>query len=426
MAGIRAFSGLRYRDGIDLAAVTCPPYDVLSPAERSALQERSPYAAARLILPTGEGDLRYANAADLLEGWQRDGVLLADPTPSLYVTRTEFTEPGSPGSARSFRLGLVALLRLHEYADRVVLPHERTLTGPKEDRLKLLRATQANVESIMALVDDGDGALYAELERIAALPPVAVFDGDDHQRHSLYAVSDPATIERLTQLLAPKAVFIADGHHRYETSVAYAKETGTLGTDAPEAFLLATLSSFADPGLSVLPTHRMVRGTPAELRNAIFRHLEPDFDILENVDPKDLEGRLRVVIEGQPILGLAMPSGTLYQLTPRDFAGMMAGLPASVHPSLRGLEAVLLQYLILEPALGIPVAEVATTDRIAYTRDADYAIHQVRSGAFDMAFLLGHSAVTAVRDVALAGEVMPQKSTFFYPKLLSGLVMRGF
>jgi uncharacterized protein (DUF1015 family) len=426
MAEIRAFAGLRYRDDLDLSAVTCPPYDVLSPAEQTALQERSPYATARLILPTGDGDARYTNAADLFRTWIAEGMLRQDETPVLYVTRTEFSEPGTNGAVRRFRLGLVSLLRLYEYEDRVVLPHERTLTGPKADRLKLLRATGANFESIMGLVDDPDGSIYETLEDITRLGPIADFTGDDDQRHQLYAVRGPAMIALLTHLIARQPVFIADGHHRYETAVAFAKERGVLGTDAPEAFLLTTISTFSDPGLTVLPTHRLVRDTPPELRNLIFRHLEPMFDILENIDAADLEGRLRLSVENQPVFGLVMPSGTLYQLTLRDPAALADLLPADIHPSLQGLEVVILQHLVLDKALGIPPAEVATTNRLAYTRDMSEAIRRVHDGEFDLALLLGRPAVTAVRDVSLAGEVMPQKSTFFYPKLLSGLVMRPF
>lgn len=416
MAEIKAFSGLRYRDGIDLAAVTCPPYDVLSPTERTALQERSPYATARLILPTGDGDARYTNASSLLKDWIREGVIKADDPPTLYVTRTEFTEPGTEGSERSFRLGLVALVRLHEYEDRVILPHERTLSAPKEDRLKLLRATQANVESIMALVDDQQGALYAELAAATEQgPPLADFTGDDNQRHTLFAVSDPAAIHRIEAITAPEPVYIADGHHRYETSVAYAKELGVLGTDAPEAFILATISTFNDPGLIVLPTHRMVRGTPSALRVSLFQHLEKYFEITEGIEQADLEGRLRLKVTNQVVFGLTMPSGTLYRLTARNASTLYDSLPDTVHPALRTLEAVLLQYLILEPALGIPSAEIATTDRLGYTRDVSEAVRRVHVGEFDLALLLGRPDVTAVRDVSLAGEVMPQKSTFLIP-----------
>ena len=153
MAEIRPFAAIRYADGTDLAAVTCPPYDVLSPTERQALIERSPHATARLILPEGDGEAKYRTAADLWNSWLRDGVLREDVAPGFYVTRTEFTEPGSHGLRRS-RLGLACLLRLYDYADRQVLPHERTLSKPKEDRLNLLRASKANFESIMGLVED--------------------------------------------------------------------------------------------------------------------------------------------------------------------------------------------------------------------------------------------------------------------------------
>lgn len=425
MAEIRPFAALRYADGIDLAAVTCPPYDVLSPAERQALQDRSPYAAARVILPNGEGDSRYSNAAALLEDWEQTGKLKQDETPALYVTRTTFIEPGSAGGApKHNRLGLVCLMRLYPYADRVVLPHERTLSKPKEDRLKLLRATRGNVESIMTLVDDEQSEIYALLEKAASGTPLAQFDGDDDQTHTLYRIDD-ATAAELMEKIGDACIYIADGHHRYETSVAYAEETGTLGTDAPEAFLLTTLSSMADPGLCVLPTHRLVKDTPKDLLNTLFSKLEPIFDVRDTTR-EDLESRLRLTVANQPVFGLALPSGHFYQLTLRSDVNPDEVLPADIDPSLRSLEVVLLQYLVLEKALGIPAADVATTDRLAYTRSFDEAVQKVHDSEFDIALLLGRPAVTGVRDVSLANEVMPQKSTFFYPKLVSGLVLRKF
>lgn len=423
MAEIRPFAAIRYADDADLAAVTCPPYDVLSPAERRALIERSPHATARLILPEGEGAVKYRAAADLWTTWLREGVLRQDATPGLYVTRTEFTEPGTTGIRRQ-RLGLICLLRLYEYADRQVLPHERTLSQPKEDRMNLLRATRANFESILLLAEDPDGGLHAALDTATQAAPLADFAGDDDQRHALWKIEDPDAVARLTAFIAPRPVYIADGHHRYETSVAFARAAGALGTDRSEAFLLATLSSFADPGLVLLPTHRLVRGTPPDRLTSLFRRLEEFFEVREE-SLDDIESRLRIAIENQPAFGLVMPSGTAYQVTARDPAPLEAALPADLDPSLRRLDVTLLQHLVLDRVFGIPAGEVATTDRLAYTRDAQEAARRVHAGEFDAALLLGRPPVEAVRDVSLADQVMPQKSTFFYPKLLSGLVMRG-
>lgn len=426
MAEIQPFTALRYRADIDLGAATCPPYDVLSPEARRALFDRSPYATVRLILPEGEGDTRYRNAAEAFSAMLQGGVLVEDSSPGLYVIKTDYTEPGTDGSHLRTRLGLIGLLRLHEYQDRVVLPHERTLTGPKEDRLKLLEATRANFESIMGLVDDESGALYAGLKAATEAPPLADFTGDDSHHHTLYKLDDPAAITALGAFIGPKQVFIADGHHRYETAVAYARAQGALGTSRPEAFLLATLHSSTDPGLAVLPTHRLIRGTEPDMIHTLFTRLEPLFDIQE-VDLPDLEGRLRLNVQNQPVFGLVLGTETVfYQLIVRDASRLAPLLPADVSPALRGLEAVILQHLVMEPALGIAAADVATTDRVAYTRDTHEAVARVRDGEFDMAFLLGRPGVTSVRDVSLEGGVMPQKSTFFYPKLVSGLVMRRF
>jgi len=425
MAEIRPFAAVRYTDDAALPATTCPPYDVLSPEERQALIHRSQHATARLILPEGEGAAKYQTARDLWQTWLQSGVLHPDAAPGFYVTRTRFVPPGAaPDSEPLSRLGLLCLLRLHPYEDRVVLPHERTLARPKEDRLNLLRATGANFESIMGLVNDGEKRLYAALEAVADGSPLADFAGDDNQRHTLWKVEDSGTVADLAALVADKAVYIADGHHRYETSLAYAQETGALGTDRPEAFLLATLLSSSDPGLLLLPTHRLVNGVDADHRTSLFRHLDELFDVLE-VSLEDLEGRLRYPIVNEPTFGFILPSGTVYQVAARDWPTLEAALPPNLHPSLRRLDVTLLQHLVLDRVLGIPASEVATTDRLAYTRDPHEALHRVTRGEFDLALLLGNTPADAVFAVSDAGHVMPQKSTFFYPKLLSGLVMRA-
>ena len=423
MAEIRPFQAIRYAPDADLAAVTCPPYDVLSEAERRALIDRSPYATARLILPEGEGDAGYANAAQLWAGWRQSGVLLSDAAPGMYVTRTTFEEPGREGAPLQ-RLGLISLLRLHPYADRVVLPHEHTLSRPKADRLNLLRATNANFESIMTLVEDEAGAFYGTLDAATqAAPPLLDFVAADGQRHELWKLEEPGTVASLAAFVADRPVYIADGHHRYETSVAFAEERGALGSDRPEAFLLNTLVSFADPGLVLLPTHRLVRDTPSELRTTLFRHLDDLFDVQEE-SLDDVLSRLRHAMRNQPTFGLILPSGNAYQVTARSASALDAAIPADVPPSLRGLDVTILQHLVLDRVLGLPASATASTERLAYTRDAEDALHRVKNAEFDLALLLGHTPVEAVRDVSQAGEVMPQKSTFFFPKLLSGLVMR--
>lgn len=423
MPDIRPFPALRYGPDADLARLSCPPYDVLSPAERQALVDRSPHAMVHLILPEGASDAKYENAARLLTDWQQAGVLREAASSGFYVSQTEFTEPGT--TVRRHRLGLACLLRLHEYADKVVLPHEKTLDRPKEDRLKLLQATKTNLESIMTLVEDPNGRFYNALETATQEVPLADFSGDDAQQHRLWKIeaNTPPAREIQEMVGAQPHAFIADGHHRYETSLTYAREKNALGSDRPEAFLLATLSSFADPGLSLLPTHRLVKGVSAADRASLFRHLEQFFDVHE-MEREDLLSRLRLAVQNQAVFGLALGSGNLYQVSARDASALEAALPAGLDPSLRRLPVILLQHLVLEKALGIGVDEIATTDRLSYTRSADEALARVHAGEFDAALLLGRTPVEAVRDVSLAGQVMPQKSTFFYPKLLSGLVMR--
>lgn len=423
MAEIRPFPALRYAPDVALDSVTCPPYDVLSVEQRNLLFARSPYATAHLILPEGEGDAKYASAAALLKEMREERILRLDPGPALYVTRTQFTEPGT--GVRKERLGLVCLLRLHEYADRVVLPHERTLTGPKEDRLKLIRATGGNLESIMLVVDDPDTSLQRALTEATHRDPVASFEGDDDQRHTLYRVDRDEAIRQVQANLAGKEVFIADGHHRYETSLAIAKERGALGTEAPEAFLLVTITSLADPGLVVLPTHRLVRGTPPESRDRLLETLAERFTVTK-VGDEAIGEPLTATADapGTFTFLLALPDG-LYRLTVEGGA-LAQSLPSDLPPSLAQLDVTRLLHLVLDPVFGIGPDAVATTDRLSYTRSAEEAVARVRSGEYDAACLLSRPTVEGMLDVSRADEVMPQKSTFFYPKLLSGLVMRVF
>jgi uncharacterized protein (DUF1015 family) len=277
----------------------------------------------------------------------------------------------------------------------------------------------------MALVEDPQNQLYATMEAATQSgAPLAEFMDADGMRHGLWKVEDPAQVERIANLVAEAGpVYIADGHHRYETSLEYARQQGALGTEQPEAFLLTTLITFSDPGLVLLPTHRLVRGVTEDARAHLFEHLGEHFDV-QQADRADLESRLNLNIQNQMVFGLVLPSHNLYQVTARDASQLAAALPADMDPSLKGMQVVQLQHLVLDQALGIPAADTATTDRLAYTRDIDEAITRVSEQEYDVALLLGRPTVEEMRDVSLAGQVMPQKSTFFYPKLLSGLVMR--
>ena len=396
MAVVSAFRALRYDPAVvgDLAPVVAPPYDVISPAQQDALYDCSPYNVVRLILPREAA--RAEAAAATLRAWVASGVLARDPEPALYFYSQEFSlKDGS----RHRRDGVLCRLGLEEFGTGVVRPHERTFPGPKADQLALLRATGAYLSPIFGLYAR-PGERLRDVAAIAGAPLLEIVqDGGGGEVHRVWRVDDAPAIARVAATLAPETIFIADGHHRYETALAYRAERGA---DGPRS-VLAFLSNMEEEGLLVLPTHRLLR---VPLRLA----------------PRDFEERLRACFAVEPLApGAPRPDGAIDVVLPdrrlrlraREAArACVTHLPASV----RGLDVALLHGAILEPMLG------AGSRDLEFTHDDDEAVEAVASGRSTAAFLLNPPTVAAVRSVCLAGELMPEKSTYFYPKLASGLV----
>ena len=421
MVDILPFRGVRYdpaKAGASLEDLAAPPYDVISPAEQDALYARHPANVVRLIL--GREDDKYAQANALFREWLASGVLTADDTPSFYVYRQTFRDPVT-GQPFPERLGLVCLLKLEDYAAGNVLPHEKTLSAPKADRLELLRATQAQFESISGLFSDPDIAVRSFLleydDRESVIERVDGLLGSTHKIERL-ADSDGQAV--LRELMADKAVFIADGHHRYETALNYQREVRAASpSDAPlpADYILITLTAFEDEGLLVLPTHRMIRNVPPEQIAALTSALSENFTLSPS-SPETVDAEIAAqAAAGKTAFGIVLPPGAV------QLAVLNSGPPpeaAAVHR----LPVSQLEALILDGCLGISREMVTAGDHVAYTRDLAEAVSAVTRGDAQAAFLLGRPTVGEIRDVSLAGDVMPQKSTFFYPKLLSGLVLR--
>lgn len=368
MADLRPFPALRFTPAAGrLEALVAPPYDVIAEEEVAAWESASPFNVVRLTRPGSD----YAGAAARLEKWQREGALREDE-PGMYVYEVEF-------DGRS-RRDLVAALRLQPYDDRVVLPHERTHRGPKEDRLALMRATRAALEPLWFLYDPAGSPLPQLLEAATATEPLAAFEFQG-ARHRLWRLPDPETA---AEALRDQPVLIADGHHRYETTLAFAQELGA-GPDAASSFTPALLSSLADPGLEVLPTHRVLitgvkvtGGEPAE-------SLE---DVLQR-----LEGRVA--------------------------AGHYDGEHFQVLPLEGELALVELHRQVIDNILGRKPLE----GNVLYTRDAQEAVRWVREGRGVQAFFLSPPDLRQVLALAREGKTLPQKSTYFYPKPPSGMVL---
>ena len=388
MAVVRPLQGLRYdpaRAG-DLGLVLAPPYDVITPREQAELHARSPYNVIRLILPE-EAD-RGAAAARTLREWVARGLLVRDPTPAVYLYSQRFSLPDGTSRRRD---GLLCRLRLEKFGAGIVRPHERTLPGPKADRLAILRATGANLSPIFGLYARPGEPVRA---LVGALGEPVVDVNDWHQ---LWRLTDPAVIARIEAALAPETIIIADGHHRYETALQYRDEQR--GNEAA-AYVLAYLANMEEEGVVILPTHRLVRGPL----------------------PARLEERLRETFEVEPLPATRRRAGEIdcvlpdrrLRLRPRPAAlARLAALPAV----LRTLDVELLHRAILAPILGVDAAV------LEFTHDDHEAADAVAAGHAAAAFLLNPPSIAAVRAVCLAGELMPEKSTYFYPKLATGLVL---
>jgi uncharacterized protein (DUF1015 family) len=431
---IRAFRALRYSPEAvpDLAKVVAPPYDVISPALRAELAARDPRNVVALELPADAGgsdpDDKYRQAARVFAAWRTEGVLRKDRQPSLYVYEQEFTVPGT--SLRRTQRGFYGRLRLEAFGPGSgVLPHERTLSGPKEDRYKLMRATGSNFSGVAVLYADPSGASGRLIAEATEAPTVADVTDDDGVRHRLWMVPEAGATEPLVAGLRDAAgrepVTIADGHHRYETALRYRDERQRTSPDEVDPafdFVLALFLDTSGGGLLVLPTHRVARAVPDVDRLAETAASSGLFD----VTPADADALIAAFGPGAAAsragrIGLWTRSGGAFLVARR---AAFAGILPSGGEALRGLDVTLLAAA-LERLCAIDRGATTSGGRIAYTKDAAEAISWVdgRVDAADAAFLLEGTPVDDVRAVAREGDVMPQKSTYFFPKPLSGLVL---
>ena len=410
MAEITPLHALRYdidRTG-GLQDVVAPPYDVIDDAQRAALLERSPYNVVSIDLPVG-GDDRYQQAAVQLRGWIDEGVVVSDQTPALWTLSQDYTGPD--GQTRT-REGIFARVRVEEYGPGRIRPHERTHPGPREDRLRLTRATQANLSPIFSLYSDPSGVAATT---IAAARPWAETTDDDGTVNRLGQVTDPAVIDAFAAALTDTELLIADGHHRYETARVYAEE---IGGEGPHRYVLMCLVALQDPGLTVFPTHRLVQGLSDEQRTALAATIDRDFDVAELDDPAQLAPAAGDTVR---IGFLDGRSGRPVMLTLSDQAIADAALPDRAAP-YRRLDTAVLEAVVLKGALGFSDEAIDHFEGLGYARDFDQALEAVNSGEYDAAFFMAPTPVERVHEVAAAGESMPPKSTYFFPKVPTGLL----
>jgi uncharacterized protein (DUF1015 family) len=414
MAEVRPFRGLRYASNptARLGDLVCPPYDVISPSDRETLAGRSPHNAVHIELPEGGPDERYAAAARDLAKWREDGVLVTDERPSYYVVRHRFNHL----NVQWERWELTALVRLEEFERRVVLPHEETTSGPKADRLRLMEACHANLSPVMCAYQDPDRLIRSGMERVMGTTPDAVAEHDDGTQMAQWIVDASELDGAVQSVLADAPLFIADGHHRYETAIRYRdlarQNAGAWQEQDAFNYAMVTLIDFDDPGLLVLPYHRTLGRMDPPTLTAVRNKLLDVFQI-QTFDPQPTTpGALEeaVVRDGKGTsLGLLGPDGEgPYLLTLKG---------AAVEGGLRESEGWVLHQEVLEPVL-----EDALADYITYAHDPVEAWESVVESREQMAFFLKSFPMDLFQAVVSAGQRLPPKSTFFHPKLPTGMV----
>jgi len=433
MAQIAPFRGIAYNPNtVPLSEVIAPPYDVLSPEQQNALYAKHPLNFVRIMLnkeePADDDTTnRYTRAAGFLQNWLAEGSMIQDETPAFYEYIQQFEHPLVPEKIVERRTLFVAL-KLEPYENGIVLPHEETHPKAKADRLHLMRATHANPEPIYGLYADPTLTIAKSLDAARAntepflKATFATNTAPDAEQHLIYRHTDPCLLSDIEEFFGLRRVWIADGHHRYETALNYKNEQPASETPQPSDYLLIGLSAFEDPGLVVLPTHRLIKNLSAARLEDLPLQLERYFT-LEVATIQDARTWIKEKVAAQTRFALLLKDKA-YKLILRDIA-LMNTVSEGHCEAWKRLDVSILQMLVLDRSLGISWTDLAHTPSVAYTRDENEAVQKVQNGDCQIACLLQNPAVNEVRDVASAGDKMPQKSTFFYPKLWSGLILRS-
>ena len=436
MADILPFRALRYDlQRVSASQVVTQPYDKITPAMQEGYYAASPYNLVRIILghrePDNQADNVYSRAATYSRDWRAQGVLREDSAPSIYASSQTFT---APSGATFERRGFIALGRVEDYSAKVVFRHEQTLAKPKADRLDLLRATRVHYEQLFLLYEDA-GEIDSLLTPTPSSAPAIEVKDEYGVIHRVWQLSDPALVASVQEKMRDKKLVIADGHHRYETALNFRNECraqagATSETDAPYEFVMMTFVNMNNPGLLVLPTHRVVHSL-ASFSADDFRNASRTYFEVEEIDSALDAARAAAILRERGRAGTALLAVTANRAfllhSPKGGSPRLAGLSARQ----QALDVVQLHKCLLEGVLNLSEESIRNQQNLSYIREASEALALVRGertrgegsgkSTANIAFLMNPCPVQQVRDVAFAGEVMPQKSTDFYPKLLSGL-----
>jgi uncharacterized protein (DUF1015 family) len=420
LAEISAFLGIRYNQEIvkDMAAVVCPPYDVISPEQQKAYYDKSDYNVIRLehamVLPddTKTND-RHTRACITFNQWLKEHVLVSDHVPSFYIHEHCFTYQ----NIRKRRLGLTACVRLEPWEKKTIFPHENTVPGIKSDRLELMRACPANISPLLGLYEDM-GQKVTKLVAVQAGRKPAIDFALDGETHKLWVANEPEFVQRVSHFLASKPIYIADGHHRYETALAYRDErreqAKNVRGDEAFNFVMITLVSFSDPGLVVLPVHRLVRNLSTDTLPALRSSLEPYFEMMS----VPLAEGLLPDVAGACARVLGLEPDNLVAFKVKQTSPLREMMPEGHSEAYKRLEISIVQHLIIDK-----LNELDKGNSITYTSNTVEARQLVESGEYQLAFLLNPISVATIKSIADSNDKMPGKSTYFYPKLPTGLVI---
>lgn len=419
VAEIKAFRALRFctEQAGSISELTCPPYDIISEEERLAFLEKNPHNIIRLELPRGE--MPYQQAGETLSQWLNEEILHRDTQPGLYIYEEEFEAYGETHRLKGF----ISLVKLEEFSAGVVLPHEETLSKAKADRFELMNATNCNFSQIYCLYMDEKHDTLSRIDALCKDTPRYEFS-DGLVTHRLWLVNDPVVIRAISDEFEGRKLYIADGHHRYETALNYRNACRENGTANPaQDYVMMMLVDMQHPGLVVFPTHRLVRGLEGFDSAKLLEQCKELFDVTAMEQKDTIEAVLaEQYAEGKKAFAFYTGDKEWHLLVLRDLSVMAELLPDKSAAS-QGLDVTVLHSLILEKMLGIDKENMAQQINLTYTRSLPEAMASVENGEAQCAFLLNPTRVEEIRDVAAAGEKMPQKSTYFYPKLITGLVM---
>ncbi len=432
MAEIRPFRGAHYNKSLinDWATVICPPYDIITPQQQQELHLISEYNFVRLELgrelPQDTiNDNKYTRAAATLEQWLKQGIVEVDETPAIYLHDQYFTHQGREYKRR----GIVARVRVEEWDKMVIRPHEGTIAGARSDRLSLLWTLQANTSPILALFEDRGRQISSLLATQERSKPLLSLKSVDGEGHNVWAITEPEVVNQIGSSLAGQPLYIADGHHRYESAIAYQRERNASSPPASgdEAFnfVMMTLVDFSDPGLIILPPHRLIRGISKPILDGLMAKLKVFFEIEELTlsmpgvwqqvdDLLTKTNGIRLVLFGPA-------AEHLFVLKLRDLAAVSQMMPYFHSELYKRLEVSIIDHVILEKLLALSSEKEKTS--LTYSYDRPDAVNRVLNQEYQLAFLLSPVKTEVIKAIADAGDKMPRKSTYFYPKLPAGLLL---